>query len=61
MTLLEAIKTGKPIKRIGDTQNAWFIFDRYGWPKFLNPRVSKDWGCQINRKDILADDWEVKQ
>jgi len=49
MTLIEAIKSGKKYKRIGDRE----------WKEApcTDPRT----GCYYHYLDLIADDWEVKE
>lgn len=52
MNLLDAVKTGRPFRRPKDIET-------YGADWFVDDRWTKD-GLNLDREDILADDWQVK-
>lgn len=47
MNLIEAVKTGKPFRRI--SQSVW------------EKQTNKNAGIYLSIKDILADDWEIQE
>lgn len=47
MNLIEALKTGRPIRRAGDET-------------YLSPESFDDLYCPLSREAILAEDWEIK-
>jgi len=66
MTIQEAIKSGKSIKRKAWVDDAWMFFeDSEGQQRFESETLMYEYrpyhGNYLNCADILADDWEIKQ
>lgn len=60
MTIQEAIKSGKPFKRILDSE--WLVIDKYGDFQKLDYFADPDDEFVLfSSGDILYDDWEIKE
>ena len=56
MTIIEAVKTGKPFRRRGRVE--YYLIDDHG----LRPFDGRPYGyIPLGEADLLADDWEVKR
>lgn len=65
MTIQEAIRSGKPFRRIGDRvmadANAWYeIYDGSKVVRFGNDELTGGASRPWETSDILATDWEIK-
>lgn len=58
MTIIEALKTGKDIRRKGDPKHAGSNGDGWLGNYFIRAQLV---GRLISEKDLLADDWEVNE
>lgn len=65
MTIQEAIKTGKPFKRKGDSERDWLeVFGEIAREiRYCDPKERERSSCghvPLWEDDFLATDWEVK-
>jgi len=58
MTIQQALKRGKWIRRKNARSKRWYRLLRDGW---LSTGVPGEWDMRLTRAGILATDWEAKQ
>jgi hypothetical protein len=62
MTIQEAVKSGKPFRRIGEPK--WYLLGGitgHLWVVNKNDTYDEDTGCGLDARMILATDWEIKE
>ena len=60
MTIQDAIKSGKPFRRLGDF-NRWYYLSPSGIILSETDSMFRGEDKVLRSYDILADDWEVKE
>ncbi len=62
MTIQEALKSGKPFRRLN--QDEWTVYDpvkNNGWFYELGETSWGSTDLSLYYKELLADDWEIKE
>lgn len=59
MTIIEAIKSGKPFRRIEEKD--WMVVDDDGYFKVLSDGLRDGMTTWLFPESIIANDWEIKQ